>query len=126
MADDDIEIPDGPSRGNDGATYWHKNGKLHRDDGPAAEWPNGQKAWYREGLIHREDGPAIIMADGKEYWVLNDETTDETKVAAYRQARLLQDQMIAKYKDEQLRQYHTGLEKPITVGKPLKLKKPGA
>jgi hypothetical protein len=28
---------------------WTLNGKLHREDGPAVEWPNGQKEWYLHG-----------------------------------------------------------------------------
>ena len=34
--------------------------KLHRkDNGPAIEHTNGKKEWYKEGKLHREDGPAI-------------------------------------------------------------------
>ena len=25
---------------------WWLNGKLHREDGPAVEWPNGNKEWW--------------------------------------------------------------------------------
>lgn len=42
---------------------------LHREDGPAIEYLNGDKAWYRDGKLHREDGPAVEYVDGgKEYW----------------------------------------------------------
>ena len=30
----------------DGIKYWGLNGKLHREDGPAIEVSNGEKAWY--------------------------------------------------------------------------------
>ena len=30
----------------DGTKCWTLNGKYHREDGPAIEWPNGQKEWY--------------------------------------------------------------------------------
>jgi hypothetical protein len=34
------------------------------------EYPNGDKSWYKEGRRHREDGPAIEYQDGhKEWWV---------------------------------------------------------
>ena len=39
--------------------YW-KNYKLHRKDGPASEWPNGNKFWYQNGKLHREDGLARV------------------------------------------------------------------
>lgn len=42
---------------------WVKNGKLHRENGPAyLEWyDNGQIAgegWYKNGKCHRENGPS--------------------------------------------------------------------
>ena len=30
----------------DGDKYWSLNGKLHREDGPAVEHCNGNKAWW--------------------------------------------------------------------------------
>ena len=29
---------------------------------------DGTKAWYRDGKFHREDGPAIIEPDGYQAW----------------------------------------------------------
>ena len=26
---------------------WHRNGKRHRDEGPAVEYADGRKEWYR-------------------------------------------------------------------------------
>ena len=46
--------------------------RLHRLDGPAIEYANGDKSWYINDQHHREAGPAIDFANGyKEYW-LND------------------------------------------------------
>ena len=28
---------------------WYKDGKLHREDGPAVELKNGLKEWYKDG-----------------------------------------------------------------------------
>ena len=53
---------------NDGDTYWHLNGKLHRENGPAVEYGNGRKEWYINGKRHREDGPAVEEADGSKDW----------------------------------------------------------
>ena len=40
-------------------TEWYNlQGKLHRIDGPAVEYADGDKAWYLNGQLHREDGPA--------------------------------------------------------------------
>ncbi len=51
-------------------TEWHQHGQLHRIDGPAVEYANGNKIWYVNNEMHREDGPAIEFANGdKEWWV---------------------------------------------------------
>jgi hypothetical protein len=53
--------------------YWHKNGKLHREDGPAIEWVDGSKEWWLNGGRHRVNGPAIEWANGTKQWWLNGE-----------------------------------------------------
>jgi hypothetical protein len=50
---------------------WYLNGKIHRENGPAREYANGDKIWYLNGICHREDGPAIDFADGTKEWWLN-------------------------------------------------------
>ena len=53
-----------------GTKCWHKEGKLHREDGPAIEFASGTKYWYKEGKYHRLDGPAVEYSDGtKEWWI---------------------------------------------------------
>jgi hypothetical protein len=61
----------------DGRKYWHLNGKLHREDGPAIQYSDGDKSWYLNGKLHREDGPAIQYSDGDKYWYLNGEFLTE-------------------------------------------------
>ena len=51
-----------------GTKKWYLNNKLHREDGPAAEYTNGSKFWYFNGELHREDGPAVILPNGSPYW----------------------------------------------------------
>jgi|JI9StandDraft_1071089.scaffolds.fasta_scaffold305099_1 hypothetical protein len=34
----------------DGTKSWYMNGNLHREDGPAVEWGDGDKWWYIDGL----------------------------------------------------------------------------
>lgn len=53
------------AKGNLIIRCWYKDGKLHRENGPA--WieydENGkviEERWYQMGRLHREDGPAII------------------------------------------------------------------
>ena len=60
----------------DGDKFWYKNGKAHRENGPAVEYSNGDKIWYKNGILHREDGPAIECADGYKEWCLNDKCYD--------------------------------------------------
>jgi len=55
-----------------GDEEWYQNGLLHRLDGPAVTWSNGYKEWLFEGLLHREDGPAVTFLDGtKKWWLKN-------------------------------------------------------
>jgi len=39
--------------------WFAKNGVIHREGGPAIEYPNGDCSWYFNGVPHREDGPAM-------------------------------------------------------------------
>ena len=61
----------------DGNRYWYLNGKRHREDGPAVEYATGSKAWYLNGEYHREDGPAYEGADGTKLWFLNGTEIDQ-------------------------------------------------
>ena len=56
---------------------WLISGKLHRTDGPAATRTNGTKEWFQNGELHRTDGPALEYADGTKYWFLNDNELPE-------------------------------------------------
>jgi hypothetical protein len=61
-----------------GTTRWYNaNNKLHREDGPAVEWANGDKFWYINDKRHRENGPAVEWSDGSKYWFLNDKQISE-------------------------------------------------
>ena len=39
---------------NDGSKSWYLNGKLHREDGPAVEWPDGSKYWWLNNTKYTE------------------------------------------------------------------------
>lgn len=55
---------------NDRIEYRNERYQLHRMNGPAIEWNNGNKWWYQNGLIHRTNGPAIEHISGyKEWWI---------------------------------------------------------
>jgi hypothetical protein len=61
-----------PKIDTEGVKRWYnEQGEVHREDGPAVEYPNGQKNWYRHNQIHREDGPAIEYPNGDESWYQN-------------------------------------------------------
>ena len=49
---------------------WYKQGKWHREDGPAKTWADGDGEWWVEGKLHREDGPACEYANGDKNWYL--------------------------------------------------------
>lgn len=47
-------------------------GQLHRIDGPAIEWANGNESWYYNDKRHRTDGPAVITNHGNtKQWFIN-------------------------------------------------------
>ena len=43
----------------DWGTFHYLNGNLHRNDGPACEYLNGDRIYYLNGKKHRLDGPAV-------------------------------------------------------------------
>ena len=53
--------------------WFNEHGQLHRTDGPALIYPDGDQLWYINGKLHRTDGPAAISADGHNAWYINDE-----------------------------------------------------
>lgn len=62
----------------DDRVEYRLNGKLHRTDGPAIEYDDGDKLWYVEGRLHRLDGPAVEWANGiKEWWIEGKKYTQE-------------------------------------------------
>jgi hypothetical protein len=52
--------------------WYNEKNQLHREDGPAIIYADGDKEWFINDKLHREDGPAIIYADGDKFWYLND------------------------------------------------------
>lgn len=68
----ELHREDGPAREwpAKNARAWYRNGKLHREDGPASEGPLG-RIWHLNGKKHRVDGPAVELADGSKQWYLH-------------------------------------------------------
>jgi hypothetical protein len=62
---------------SDRIEWFNLEGKLHREDGPAVEWANGDKCYYINGKLHREDGPALEFANGDKAYYINDEYLTE-------------------------------------------------
>src|SRR5574343_136173 len=58
---------------SDGNKYWYVNDQLHRTDGPAYEGSNGTKKWWVNGQFHRMDGPAYEGSSGTKEWWVNDQ-----------------------------------------------------
>ena len=67
-----------------GDKSWYRNGKYHREDGPAVELANGDKYWYIEGMEYTEKefnkkmnktcNGKIIEIDGIKYMLTQMET----------------------------------------------------
>jgi hypothetical protein len=73
-------IPDGIVE-NDYGIFYYKDGKYHREDGPAVtESFDGLKKWYRNGVRHRVDGPALYNDNDPETeaWYFNGKYHNET------------------------------------------------
>lgn len=51
---------------------WTLRGRLHRQDGPAVIYDDGNYEWYCHGQVHRDNGPAV-KHDGKHEWYQHDE-----------------------------------------------------
>ena len=51
--------------------YYNTQAQLHREYGPAIEYPDGYRAWYQNGQRHRVDGPAVEYTDGSKFWFIN-------------------------------------------------------
>jgi len=60
----------------------NKDGKLHRTNGPAIEYDNGDKSWWYNGYWHREDGPAAELNNGDKFWYKNGKRHREDGPAA--------------------------------------------
>jgi hypothetical protein len=60
-------------------TEWYNlEGQLHREDGPAVEYANGDKYYFINCKLHREDGPAIEHTNGDKWYYINGkELTEE-------------------------------------------------
>lgn len=57
---------------DDHVNYYYFNetcASLHRIDGPAIEFKNGESHWYQFNERHRMDGPAIISGAFKQWWL---------------------------------------------------------
>lgn len=69
---------DGPAIKSDSLEQWYLHGELHRVGGPASITYNGE-VWYRNGVLHRTDGPAVYNRsfNHKEYWVNGKEFSEE-------------------------------------------------
>lgn len=52
--------------------YYNEKSQLHRIDGPARIWNNGDESWWINGKRHREDGPAIQYIKGGSHYYFDD------------------------------------------------------
>jgi len=67
-----LKIRQGKEIDKYGTERWYKDGKRHREDGPAVINTAGLERWYKDGKRHREDGPATIYSEGSQYWYLRE------------------------------------------------------
>ena len=65
------ELKNGLVQGDNGNQYWYKDGKYHRDDGPAVVMPGDGEYWYKDGKQHRDGAPAVLRETGDKIWMIN-------------------------------------------------------
>jgi len=66
---------DGPAAIYNNGEYevWCLNGQLHRIGGPTKIWSNGSEEWWFDGKLHRLDGPAQEWNSGEKGWRIDGE-----------------------------------------------------
>ena len=73
-----------------GIISYYKNGRIHREDGPATIYPSGARFWFIDGEYRWTDGPAVIWSDGSYEWYVSDRTYYTNK--SYQEATGLSDE----------------------------------
>jgi len=56
---------------------YYKGYIIHREDGPAIEWDEGDEEWIVNGKLHREDGPALTWCNQNKWWLNNKQYSKE-------------------------------------------------
>lgn len=69
---------------DNGSTIWKKNGKRHKDNGPAVKYLDGSYEWYQKGRLHRENGPAVVIPFELSEWYINGKRHREEGPASIR------------------------------------------
>ncbi|MEZ0224982.1 MAG: hypothetical protein ACAH83_10540 [Alphaproteobacteria bacterium] len=123
--DDDPEMRTMP----DGTREWWRDGKRHRDGGPAIEWFDGTKVWFQHGKLHREDGPAYEGRESKDnqYHLFDEELAypDFVRRIAELQRQRHEQSVAEKSALMAAIEKDIALQAPVTVRRPLQLKKNG-
>ena len=80
--------------------FWFKNGKIHREDGPARIDDDGDTYWYKEEKNHRVNGPARIWTTKNiNYYFINGDYLEEEEywchplVVEYKVHRIINDEI---------------------------------
>jgi len=68
--------------GNGTKRWFNADGLLHRLDGSAIEYADGDKIWYQNGRVHRLDGPAVECAHFGKFWFIEGEEYTEEQFLA--------------------------------------------
>ena len=79
---------------------WYKDGKLHREDGPAVIWDSGHKEWYQNGVLHREDGPAFEGKNGGQAWFLKGVQYTEEEFKKWESKKFLNEKLHSTLKEK--------------------------
>ncbi len=72
-----------PAFVGDTHSVWYKNGRMHRDDGPAFVIDEKNCEWWVNGQLHREDGPAILSEACGNHWYIKGKELTEAEFDLY-------------------------------------------
>lgn len=82
---------------SNGTVYYYKDPEqtiLHRTDGPAIVWEDGDEEWYQNGELHRMDGPAVTYKlSNSTYYLVDDVDITSIRSGVYWGTTDLQQQL---------------------------------
>ncbi len=72
-------IHDGCHVNKEGVKHYYLDGKLHRENGPAIEYPDNSPWWFINDEFRPEDEISLEQNTSSKFWYLNGQRIDPKK-----------------------------------------------